>query len=111
MHLFGVGDHGGGPTRSMLDAGVHWFDPEMVYPQMKSGAAQGFFSDVEGKLDTEHSPVWNYKTMAAGESKLQQPADGKISCPFGTTNFISSITAASSLHRPITSGIIARLKS
>ncbi len=81
MHLFGVGDHGGGPTRSMLNTGVHWSDPRMVYPPMKWGVAQGFFSDIEGKLDTEHSPVWNYKTLAAGDTKLPPPAAGKISLP------------------------------
>jgi len=81
MHLYGVGDHGGGPTRSMLDTGVHWSDPKMVYPPTTWGVAQGFFSDVEGKLDTDHSPVWNYKTLATGDTKLSDPAAGKISLP------------------------------
>jgi alpha-mannosidase len=66
MHLFGIGDHGGGPTRAMLDAGVRWTDPKMVYPKTFFGLAQGYFSDVEGKLDSAHSPVWNYKTIAGG---------------------------------------------
>jgi alpha-mannosidase len=81
MHLFGVGDHGGGPTRSMLDTGLHWSDPKMVYPPVTWGVAQGFFSDIEGKLDTEHSPVWNYKTLAAGNAKLRDAPAGKISLP------------------------------
>jgi alpha-mannosidase len=81
MHLFGVGDHGGGPTRSMLDSGEHWVDTERVFPQMRFGTAQAFFSDVEGKLDTEHAPTWNYETMARGESRLPAPPDGKISLP------------------------------
>ena len=81
MHLFGVGDHGGGPTRAMLDTGVHWSDPGMVYPPVTWGVAQGFFSDIEQKLDTQHSPVWNYKTLAAGSTKLQDPPAGKISLP------------------------------
>lgn len=81
MHLFGVGDHGGGPTRSMLDTGIHWADPKMVFPPTIWGVAQGLFSDIENKLDTEHSPVWNYKTLAAGNSKLQDPPAGKIGLP------------------------------
>jgi alpha-mannosidase len=81
MHLFGVGDHGGGPTRSMLDTGIHWSDPKMVFPPITWGVAQGFFSDIENKLDTEHSPVWNYKTLAARDSELQDPPAGKISLP------------------------------
>ena len=63
---------------STLDALV---EPQMVFLPTTWGGAQGFFSDVEGKLDTEHSPVWNYKTLAAGNTKLQDPAAGKISLP------------------------------
>jgi alpha-mannosidase len=81
MHLFGVGDHGGGPTRAMLDTGIHWTDPKMVYPKTFFGAAQGFFSDVEGKLDSEHSPVWNYRTLAGGSTELPAPPAGMVSLP------------------------------
>ena len=81
MHLFGVGDHGGGPTRAMLDAGVRWTDPKMVYPKTFFGNAQGFFSDVEGKLDSAHSPVWNYKTIAGGSTELPAPPAGMVSLP------------------------------
>lgn len=81
MHLYGIGDHGGGPTRSMLDSGVHWTNPKMVFPPTTWGGAQAFFSDVETKVDTEHAPVWNYKTLAAGDTKLNDPPAGKIGLP------------------------------
>ncbi|HTS11157.1 MAG TPA: glycoside hydrolase family 38 C-terminal domain-containing protein [Candidatus Limnocylindrales bacterium] len=81
MHLYGIGDHGGGPTRAMLDSGMHWTQPQMVAPPMKWGVAQGFFSDVETKVDTADAPVWNYKTLAAGDTKLPEPPPGKISLP------------------------------
>ncbi|MFZ3217065.1 MAG: alpha-mannosidase [Candidatus Acidiferrales bacterium] len=81
MHLFGVGDHGGGPTRAMLDEGVHWSEPQRVYPKTFFGIAQGFFSDVEGKLDTAHSPLWNYKTIASGSTQLPAPPAGMVSLP------------------------------
>lgn len=81
MHLYGIGDHGGGPTRSMLDSGLHWSDPKMVAPPMKWGFAQRFFSDIEGKLDSDHAPVWNYKTLGAGDTRLPEPPAGKISLP------------------------------
>jgi alpha-mannosidase len=81
MHLFGIGDHGGGPTRAMLDAGVHWTNPNLVYPKTFFGAAQGFFTDVEGKLDSGNSPVWNYKTIAGGSTQLPTPRDGMVSLP------------------------------
>ena len=81
MHLYGVGDHGGGPTRDMLDSGVRWSDPKRVFPPTTWGVAQGFFSDIETKLDTAHSPVWNYKTLATGDVKLPDPVAGEISLP------------------------------
>jgi alpha-mannosidase len=81
MHLYGIGDHGGGPTRAMLDSGVRWTDPKMVYPKTFFGIAQGFFSDVEGKLDSEHSPVWNYKSIAKGWTQLPAPPAGLVSIP------------------------------
>ncbi len=73
MHLYGVGDHGGGPTRAMLDAGDRWTEPDKAYAQLDFGVASSFFSAVEGKLDSAHSPVWNYETLAAGNTKLPQP--------------------------------------
>jgi alpha-mannosidase len=81
MHLFGIGDHGGGPTRAMLDAGVRWTDPKMAYPKTFFGVAQGYFSDVEGKLDTAHSPVWNYQSIAKGSATLPDPPAGMVSIP------------------------------
>jgi len=81
MHLFGVGDHGGGPTRVMLEDGMHWTGSGVVFPKASFGVAQGFFSDVEGKADTAHSPVWNYKTLATGNTQLPVPAEGKFSLP------------------------------
>jgi len=81
LHLYGVGDHGGGPTRSMLDSGLHWINPDRVAPPMQFGTAQAFFSDVETKLDTGHAPVWNYKVMASGNHDLPTPPEGKLSLP------------------------------
>jgi alpha-mannosidase len=81
MHLYGIGDHGGGPTRSMLDSGLHWISPDRVGPQMKFGTAQSFFSAIETRLDTAHSPVWNYKIMATGNTQLPAPPDGKLALP------------------------------
>lgn len=81
MHLFGVGDHGGGPTRAMLDDGVRWSGPDVVYPKTSFGVALGFFSDIQVKADSEHAPVWNYKVLASGEAQLPAPAPGKFSLP------------------------------
>src|ERR1700691_1212585 len=81
MHLYGIGDHGGGPTRAMLDSGDRWLAPDKAYAQLHFGDAQGFFSAVEKELDTAHVPVWNYKTLAAGDTKLPPPPAGLWSLP------------------------------
>ena len=62
MHLYGIGDHGGGPTRAMMDLGQPWTTPDVTFFKMNFGTAQSFFSDVEGRLDARDSPVWNYST-------------------------------------------------
>ena len=65
MDLYGVGDHGGGPTRAMLDEGFHWAAPdaasvaanggEPVTPKFEFGTAQSWFSAVE-KADRSRKP-------------------------------------------------------
>src|SRR5215470_12664521 len=32
LHLYGVGDHGGGPTRAMLDKATRWMKTDVVFP-------------------------------------------------------------------------------
>ena len=81
MHLYGIGDHGGGPTRAMLDAGDRWANPDKAYAQLNFGVASTFFSSIEKKLDTSHAPLWNYETLAAGNTTLPQPPPGKMSLP------------------------------
>jgi alpha-mannosidase len=90
MHLYGVGDHGGGPTRAMLDAANSWMQstvgPDFMpapprAPVLKYSVSQPFFSDVEKNLDTAHSPVWNYATLAAGNTTLPTPPAGEMALP------------------------------
>jgi alpha-mannosidase len=79
MDLYGIGDHGGGPTRAVLDQGFHWAQPGHVTPKYQFGIAQPFFSDVEKEIATD-SPVWNYQSIAKGYTP--PPAvPGKISIP------------------------------
>jgi alpha-mannosidase len=80
MDLYGVGDHGGGPTRSLLDEGLHWMEPDRVVPSMKFGTAQAYFNDVQTKLSAD-SPEWNYETVARKKVSLPEAADGQISIP------------------------------
>ena len=58
LHLYGVGDHGGGPTRTMLDHAVRWMKPDVVYPNIRFSTAKSFFDDLEKKLPTMTVPTW-----------------------------------------------------
>jgi alpha-mannosidase len=80
MDLYGVGDHGGGPTRAMLDEGQHWMQPDKIIPKMQFGAAQPFFSSVEKQVAPESS-TWNYRTIANGYREPSAPAAGEIAIP------------------------------
>ncbi|MGO9323856.1 MAG: alpha-mannosidase [Terracidiphilus sp.] len=89
MDLYGVGDHGGGPTRAMLDEGFHWANPDPasvtanggtpITPHYEFGTAQSWFTDVEKQIAPE-SPVWNYQSIAKGYTA---PPDvpGKVTIP------------------------------
>ena len=65
MDVYGVGDHGGGATRAVLDQGARWMKPDKVGPDMKFGTALSFFTDIQEKI-ADPSPVWNYRTVATG---------------------------------------------
>ncbi len=59
MHLYGVGDHGGGPTRIMLDHADQLRAPDAVYPKLEFSFARDFFNDMEKKLPTMQVPTWD----------------------------------------------------
>jgi alpha-mannosidase len=61
MHLYGVGDHGGGPTRQMLDEAVRLKEPTTVFPKLEFGTARGFFDDLERKISSGDlkPPTWD----------------------------------------------------
>jgi alpha-mannosidase len=59
MHLYGVGDHGGGPTRAMLDNAEQLRAPDTVFPKLEYSFARDFFVDMEKKLPNMQVPTWN----------------------------------------------------
>ena len=79
MDLYGVGDHGGGPTRAMLDQGLHWMQPDKVVPKMQFGTAGTYFSAIEKEIAPE-SRTWDYRTIAKGYVE-PTPVPGKIAIP------------------------------
>jgi alpha-mannosidase len=80
MDLYGIGDHGGGPTRAVLDQGMHWMHPDKVAPQMQFGTAQSYFTEIERKLAAD-SPVWDYSSIAKGYKPPTAPADNQVAIP------------------------------
>ncbi len=79
MDLYGVGDHGGGPTRAMLDQGFHWAGDDHVTPNYQFGTAQPFFSAIEKQI-SPNSQTWNYQSIAKGYEPPAQAA-GEVSIP------------------------------
>ena len=81
MDLYGIGDHGGGPTRAILDEGFHWSNggSAVVTPKIGFGTAQSYFSALEKQIAPE-SPVWDYRKIAAGYAPPPAVA-GKVSIP------------------------------
>jgi alpha-mannosidase len=80
MDLYGIGDHGGGPTRTILDEGEHWAHaPAAVTPKMQFGLAQTFFTAAEQTIAPD-SPTWNYQSIAKGY-KYPTPEPGKMVIP------------------------------
>jgi alpha-mannosidase len=80
MDLYGIGDHGGGPTRAILDEGMHWMQPDKVVPNMQFGTAQSYFTEIESKLAAD-SPVWDYSSIAKGYKPPETPADNQVAIP------------------------------
>ena len=84
MDLYGVGDHGGGPTRVSIDEGLHWTDPSLVAPKYEFGTAQSFFNVVEPTIAAD-SPSWNYASIAKGYTPPSAVAD-KVAIPTWTSD-------------------------
>ena len=54
--LYGVGDHGGGPTADMLNMGREWIDSSMFF-KMQPNTLENFLLDLKSKLPA-NLPVW-----------------------------------------------------
>jgi alpha-mannosidase len=84
LDLYGIGDHGGGPTRAMLDQADHWIakskDDRSAIPTMRYSTAQHYFDDVQTHLSAT-SPTWNYDLIAKGYTPPQPDKPGDIGLP------------------------------
>ena len=84
LDLYGVGDHGGGPTRDMLDQGTHWIDegkkPDTAVPTMRYSTVQHYFDDVQTHLNS-NSPTWDYDSIAKGYTAPPAGPNGEVGIP------------------------------
>ncbi len=58
LHLYGIGDHGGGPTRNMVDIAHRFMQPDVVYPTLKFGTVAAYFDDLNKNISTLNVPTW-----------------------------------------------------
>lgn len=58
MFLFGIGDHGGGPTRKDLDTGLRWQNKNVVFPELHFDTAMGYFTELHKNEADLNVPTW-----------------------------------------------------
>ncbi len=84
LDLYGIGDHGGGPTRDMLDQGDHWIDlshkSDTAVPTMRYSTVQHYFDDVQSHLHPD-SPTWDYDSIAKGYTAPATGPNGEVGIP------------------------------
>jgi alpha-mannosidase len=57
LYLFGVGDHGGGPTRDMLEIADRWSKSD-VFPDLEFTTAVNYLDKLANRTDSHLLPVW-----------------------------------------------------
>jgi len=58
LYLYGIGDHGGGPTRTMLDQADRLRASNTVFPRIDFSTAKTFFADLTKELPNLKVPTW-----------------------------------------------------
>ena len=74
LDLYGVGDHGGGPTRLILDQATRWMQPGKVAPSLHFGTASSYFTTIEKQIAPQ-SQEWNYVKLAQGYHPPEPQSD------------------------------------
>jgi alpha-mannosidase len=93
MDLYGIGDHGGGPTRAILDEGFHWAPSRRSRDSEVRVRHRADLLLIHREADRPDSPEWNYQSIAKGYTP---PPARRARCRFrrGRASSTSNTTAA-----------------
>lgn len=58
LWLYGVGDHGGGPTADMMDLAEDWKQSALFF-QLQPQTVEGFIDQLQEEIADKSIPVWN----------------------------------------------------
>jgi alpha-mannosidase len=58
LWLYGVGDHGGGPTADMMDLAEDWNQSALFF-QLKPQTVEGFIAQLKEEIADKSIPLWN----------------------------------------------------
>jgi alpha-mannosidase len=58
LWLYGIGDHGGGPTADMMDLAEDWKRSELFF-QLKPQTVEGFIDQLEEEIADKSMPIWD----------------------------------------------------
>ncbi|BAY97892.1 glycosyl hydrolase 38 protein [Tolypothrix tenuis PCC 7101] len=58
LWLPGVGDHGGGPTRDMLETAQRW-QTSPLFPDLEFTTAEKYLQQIKETISQNHHPVWD----------------------------------------------------
>ena len=94
MDLYGIGDHGGGPTRAILDEGNHWAAARQDHAQHRSSASPNPSSPTPSKTSPPTRPSGTTPPSPRA-TPSPRPIPAKSPSPPGTMRCTSNTTAAS----------------
>ena len=89
LYLYGIGDHGGGPTRTMLDRADQLRAAETVFPKIQFSTARDFFADLQSELPNLKVPTWDdelyfeyhrgvYTTQSETKRRIRQTEESTL---------------------------------
>ncbi|MGA7954665.1 MAG: glycoside hydrolase family 38 C-terminal domain-containing protein [Gloeobacterales cyanobacterium] len=106
LWLYGVGDHGGGPTADMLDLAEEWQQSDLFF-QLEPQTAEGFIQTLKEEISNQSIPIWKNElylefhrgtfTSKADQKRKNRKIEGLIS---NTEKFCSMANLSQNANYP-----------